>query len=293
MHPAYLFHNQGGGRFVEKAVLSGCGLGPSGARMAGMGVAAADLDGSGRPSLFITNFQNEPNVVFLNRGSLQFAESCNETDLGPPSRPWLGFGAVPIDADLDGNIDLAVANGHVHRTAMDLHGVPYQQPSQLFLGDGRGKFRDASAQAGPGILRARVGRGLAAADYDNDGRPDLAVSSVGEPTGLLRNTTETGNHWISLEIVGDGKASNRNAIGAAVKVEAGGSSRQFWIVGGGSYLSASHRRLLVGLGGAGQADRVAVRFPSGRTQVYTGLTAGRWWRLVEGVDAAQDGRPMR
>ena len=134
---------------------------------------------------------------------------------------------------------------------------------------------------------------MAAADYDNDGRPDLAVFAVGEPVGLLRNTTETRHHWISLEIIGDGKASNRNAIGAAVKIEAGGRSRQFWIAGGGSFLSASDRRLLVGLGNVDRADRVTVRFPSGRVQVYSGLKAGRWWRLVEGVDAAQDGRPKQ
>src|SRR5262245_42344489 len=117
MHPAYLFHNQGGGRFAEKAILSGCGFGPNGNRIAGMGVVAADLDETGRPSLFVTNFQNEPNVLFLNRGGLFFQEKSVASGLGPPSLNRLGFGAVMLDADLDGRPDLAAANGHVHRVA--------------------------------------------------------------------------------------------------------------------------------------------------------------------------------
>jgi hypothetical protein len=293
MHPAYLFHNQGGGKFVEKALPSGCGLGPAGARVAGMGVVAADLDGSGRPSLFVTNFQKEPNVLFRNRGGLRFEEASGPSGLGPPSLSKLGFGTVPLDADLDGTTDLAIANGHVHRTAPELFGVPYAQEAQLFLGDGRGKFRDVSAGTGPDFSKPRVGRGLAAADFDNDGRPDLALSGVGEPVALLRNATPTENAWVSLDIVGDGVKSNRNAVGAVVSVEAGGRTQTFFVVGGGSYLSASDRRLLVGLGAAAKVSKVTVRFPSGRRQVYENLPARTWWRLLEGKDAPEPVAPLR
>lgn len=287
MHPAYLFHNQGGGRFIEKSLLSGCALGPHGGRIAGMGVVAGDLDGSGRPSLFVTNFQNEPNILFLNRGKLRFEEASTESSLGPPSRPRLGFGTVLLDANLDGLPDLAVVNGHVHRTALELHGVPYAQEAQLFLGAEKGTYREVSDAAGPALLKPRVGRGLAMADFDNDGMPDLALSGVGEPLLLLRNATKTDHAWVRLEIVGDGKKSNRNAIGASVIIEADGKEQHHFVTGGGSYLSASERRLLIGLGKRSQIDRVTVRFPSGTRQTYSNLTPGSTWQLCEGKDQAQ------
>jgi hypothetical protein len=117
MRPQYLFHNQGGGRFVEKAVLCGSGLGPGGSDIAGMGVEAGDIDGSGRPALFVTNFQDQPNILYLNRGKMRFEEWSNPSGLGPPSVNRLGFGTVFVDADLDGHLDVAVANGHVNRHA--------------------------------------------------------------------------------------------------------------------------------------------------------------------------------
>jgi hypothetical protein len=291
MFAAYLFHNRtppgGPITLVERAELSGCGLGPNGAWMSGMCAEAADVDGTGRPALFVTNFQDQPNVLFLNKGGLRFAEASGPSGLGGPSRSKLGFGAVFLDADLDTHLDLAVANGHVFRTAPELFNVPYAQETQLFLGDGRGKFRDATKTAGPDFAAPRVGRGLARADFDNDGRPDVCLSAVGGPVALFWNVTDTANGWIGLDVVGDGKASNRNAIGATVTIESGGQTRTHFVVGGGSYLSASDRRLNVGLGAAAQADRVSVRWPSGKTQEYRGLAGGRYWRLREGQpDAA-------
>jgi hypothetical protein len=288
LHPAYLFQNKGGGAFEEVALPSGAGLGAGGVRMAGMCAEAADVDGSGRPSLFVTNFQTSPNTLFLNRGGLRFADATTASGLGPPSLARLGFGAAFLDADLDGSPDLAVANGHVQRAARELYGVPYAQEMQLFLGDSRGKFRDASSTAGADFLRPRVGRGVARCDFDNDGKPDLAVSGVGEPVALLRNVTDTANAWVSLELIGDGKASNRNAVGAVVRVEWGGNVRTHFVTGGGSYLSAHDRRLAVGLGpGTGKLDRVAVRWPSGREQEFRDLSAGTFWRLHEGRPEAE------
>lgn len=281
--PAYLFRNKGKGMFDEVALPSGSGLGPGGARMSGMGVEAGDLDGSGRPSLFITNFQNVPNVVFFNRGGLRFIDATTISGLGPPSLMTLGFGTALLDADLDGNIDIAVANGHVQRSAPEILRAPYAQSAQLFLGNGQGKFRDASTTAGRDFLVPRVGRGLARCDFDNDGKPDLVLSGVGEPTVLLRNITNTTNAWISLELIGDGKTSNRNAIGAVVQVQWADHVRTHFITGGGSYLSAHDRRLALGLGpDTTKLDRVTVRWPSGRTQEFSDLAAGAFWRLHEG-----------
>jgi hypothetical protein len=152
----------------------------------------------------------------------------------------------------------------------------------LFLGDGRGKFRDISAVAGPYFRDPRVGRGVAVADYDNDGRPDVAFSHVGGPVALIHNLTETPNAWLRLELVGDGVKSNRNAIGAKVEVEAGGVKQTHFVFGGGSYLSASDRRLLIGLGSAGKADKVVVVWPSGRRQEFRDLPGRRGYRLFEG-----------
>jgi hypothetical protein len=290
--PAYLFHNQGNGRFIEKALLNGCGLGPHGQELAGMGVDAGDIDGTGRLSLFVTNFQDRPKVLFRNRGNLIFQEWSGPSGLAKAGMDRLAFGTVFFDADLDGKLDLAIANGHVDRTVPELGHRPFAQEAQLFLGDGRGHFRDVSRQAGPYFRVQLVGRGVACADYNNDGKPDLAFSHNGGPAVLLKNCTDTANGWIQLELIGDsqgrfGKKSNRNAIGARVEIESAGGRQVRIVRGGGSYLSESERRLLVGLGTAERADRITVLWPSGRKQVYSDLAGRTWWRLHEGQPEAE------
>jgi hypothetical protein len=282
----YLFHNQGNGKFIEKGLLSGCGLGPIGQPVSGMGVEAFDADGSGRPSLFVTNFQNEPNVLYRNRGSVRFEEIGAQAGLARPSIDRLGFGVVMIDANLDGKPDLVVANGHIHRQAEEVYRAPYAQLAQLFLGVGDGKFRDASQRAGTYFRQPKVGRGLAWADYDNDGKPDLAFTHVSGPPALLHNETQTSSQWLGLVLVGDGKKSNRNAIGSRVEIDTTVGKQVRFVNGGGSYLSASDRRVLAGLGPADRAT-VTVRWPSGKEQVYSQLKAGNYWKLTEGREAAE------
>ena len=244
--------------------------------------------GTGRPSLFVTNFQDSPNMLFLNRGSMLFDDASYRSGIGGPSITKLGFGACATDVNLDGRPDLAIANGHVQRVAREVYGVPYAQPCQLFLNEGAGKFRDASAEAGADFQKPRVGRGLAAADFDHDGLPDLALSGVGEPVALLRNRSPTTNNWISLQLEGDGKASNRNAIGAVIQAIVEGSTQTHFLIGGGSYLSASDRRVNLGLGAAAQVKRLTVRWPSGRSQEYRQLAARKHYRLIEGKDFAEE-----
>lgn len=287
MKPQYLFHNQGGGRFVEKGLLSGCALGPSGRPVAGMGVAAGDVDGSGRPSLFVTNFQNEPNLLYRNRGDLLFTESSTLSGLGIPSVSRLGFGTSLCDVDLDGRLDIAVANGHIHRNAQELYSAPFAQKAQLFLGDGKGRYRDVSPHAGAYFRADHVGRGLAASDFDRDGRPDLVFGHCGGPIVILQNRTETANSWLALELMGDGKRSNRNAIGARVEVWCGQSRQVRFLNGGGSYLSANERRLLVGLGENRTACRIKVRWPSGQEQEFPEVNVRHAWRLREGKPQAE------
>jgi hypothetical protein len=284
MKPQYLFHNQGAGKFVEKGLLSGSAVGPGGWSVAGMGVEAFDHDGSGRPSLFVTNFHTQPNVLYRNLGGLRFRESGTEAGLSFTSIDRLGFGTAAVDADLDGRPDLAVANGHIHRHADAVYKAPYAQLAQLFVGEAGGRFRDHSDGAGAYFRTPRVGRGLAWADFDNDGKPDLAFSHVGGPPALLHNRTTTGHAWLGLELIGDGKRSNRNAIGARVEIETDSGKQVRYIVGGGSYLSASERRILAGMGTADRAKRVTVRWPSGKEQTFADVPARRWWRLTEGKE---------
>jgi hypothetical protein len=293
MKPAYLFHNLGGGRFAECGFTSGAALTGHGRLIAGMGIAVGDLDGSGRPSLVVTNFQNEGSAVFLNLGGMRFREWSHPCGLGPASLKRLGFGIDLFDPDLDGNPDVAIANGHVVRNAPSVYKAPFEQEAQLFLGDGKGRFREVSERVGAYFREKRVGRGLAVADFDNDGRPDLAVSHNAGPVKLLRNATEGANRWLRMELAGDGKRSNRNAIGTRVEVEAGGRTQVRFVHGGGSYLSASDRRLVVGLGSASRADRVTVTWPSGEKQEFRGLEAGRGWRLTQGTEPPEPATPRK
>lgn len=287
MKPAYLLHNQGGGKFVEKAELAGCAMQPNGRLIAGMGIAVGDYDETGRPSLFVTNFQKEPNMLFLNRGKMFFQEWSYPSGLVSGGLYRLAFGTETFDADLDGQLDIAIANGHITRHAKEVFGDPFKQESRLFMGSGKAHFKDVSAQAGPYFLEKHVARGIACADYNNDGKPDLVFTNNGERLALLRNDTATDNRWLRLELEGDGKKSNRNAIGAKVEIEVAGRKLVRFIHGGGSYLSASERRLLVGLGGADRADRVTVRWPSGRVQHFGPLQGNAGYLLREGMETTQ------
>src|SRR5262249_7742485 len=150
---------------------------------------------------FVTNFHNLPNVLYRNAGRLLFHDWTQRSGLDAPSLDRLGFGTVFCDVDLDGRLDVAVANGHVSRNSGEVFRAPFAQEAQLFLGLGAGRFRDISARSGSYFRERRVGRGLAWADYDNDGKPDLAFSHNGGPVALLHNQTGTANHWIRLELV--------------------------------------------------------------------------------------------
>ena len=282
---AYLFKNLGGGKFADGGLLSGAGLDMNGRFMAGMGIAVGDYDGTGRPSLVVSNYQDEPTMVFRNQGKMAFKEWSHASGIGPATRKRLGFGIDQLDADLDGNLDIAAANGHVYRNAQAIYGYPQGQEAQLFLGDGQCRFRDVSDTAGSYFREKLIGRGLAVADYNNDGLPDLAFSHNSGPLKLLRNATPTANRWVRLDLVGNGTTSNRNAVGARVEVEAGGRTLVRFVHGGGTYLSASDRRIVVGLGTADAVPRVTVVWPDGQREVFRDLAVGRGWRLTQGKAA--------
>ena len=216
---------------------------------------------------------------------MNFQESSTPSGLAR-SKEHLAFGAVAFDADLDGQLDLAIANGHVTRHAKEIFGDTFKQEARLFLGEGKARFREVTKQASPFFHEKRLGRGVACADFNNDGKPDLIITHNADRPVLLRNDTKNNNRWLRLTLEGDGKKSNRNAIGARVEVELAGRKQVHHIIGGGSYLSASERRLLIGLGLAPQADRVTVRWPSGSVQTFGPLQGNAGYLLREGVATA-------
>jgi hypothetical protein len=211
----------------------------------------------------------------------------------------VGWGTCFFDADGDGNLDIFVANGHIYRNAdvmvernEDGRAQSFQQPAQLFRGNGKGTFQNVSRQVGEYFLQPHVGRGAAQGDYDNDGKPDIAVNHCGDPAALLHNETPTPNHWIRLLLEGsrylNPKGSNRDAIGARVTLRVGDRTMVRHVKGGGSYLSSPDRRLLIGLGPAQRVDKVEVRWPNADATVqrFGPLEADQSYKLTEGAPAA-------
>ncbi|MCS6776196.1 MAG: CRTAC1 family protein [Chloroherpetonaceae bacterium] len=265
--PNFLFHNQGDGTFLDIGMEAGIALSDQGTSRAGMGIDAADVLNRGQFDILITNFAGEQVALYRRapEGSGLFLDVAAQAGVGVPSQRYLGFGAFFFDYDLDGWPDIFVANGHIHDDIEGRElGVTYEEPCLLFRNLGQGRFMDVSALSGPALTVRRVGRAAACGDYDNDGDLDvLVVSNRGRPA-LMRNDNRTGNGWIRLAL--RGKTSNRNAIGARVRVTAGGVTQTQEVRSGGSYLAASDRRLLFGLGRALRVDSVEIRWPGGRVQ---------------------------
>ena len=239
----FFLRNLGGFHFIEQGQESGLAANATGGYQAGMGVACADFDGDGRLDLAVTNFYGESTTLYQNLGRGLFTDRTAVAGLGAPTRFLLGFGLTAVDANNDGFPDLAQANGHV----ADFRPMtPYAMPAQLFLGDENGRFVDVSEQAGPPWKSPRLGRGLAAGDFDNDGRIDLLLVADNAPLTLLHNQSANQNHFLVIAL--EGTSSNRDGVGAQVAVTAAGKTRIAARFGGGSYLSASDHRLFFGLG---------------------------------------------
>jgi hypothetical protein len=272
----FFFHNEGGFRFREIAEESGLATNADGGYLAGMGVACGDLDGDGRIDLAVTNFYGEATTFYRNLGSGQFAEETAAVGLATASRYLLGFGTSFLDANNDGSLDLATANGHVN----DLRPhVPFTMPSQLLLGQAGSRLRDVSAQAGEPWSVLRVGRGLAAGDVDNDGKLDLLIVSEGQRLAYFHNEGPAA-HFLTLKL--EGTTSNREAIGAKVAVTSAGRRQVAQRYGGGSFLSACDPRLHFGLGSATRIETVEIRWPSGRIDHLVGLAADTGYLVREG-----------
>ena len=279
--------NNRDGTFAERAGLAGVAYGQDGQMEAGMGVDWGDYNGDGVLDLTVTNFQAEPNALYRGEGSF-FSVATFAAGIGLPSLPFLGFGTQFFDPDLDGDLDLFAANGHVLDNVHDIdQSTSYGQRNLLFRNDG-GRFAEISTAAGPGFSLERVSRGSATGDYDGDGDPDLLIFNSGQPLSLLRNDQGEANHWITIRLVGTN--GNPNGIGARLTATSGDLIQTRELRGSRSYLSQSQLHICLGLGKRPQLDALEVRWPSGRTERFGPFAANQDIALVEGegVSAASD-----
>ncbi len=276
----FMFLNRGGLRFEETALMAGVAAGAEGAYQAGMGVAAADLDGDGRLDLLVTNLYGEGTTLHHNLGQGLFTDQSTASGILPATRYLLGFGIAVFDTSNDGRPDVVITNGNVN----DFRPFyPFAMPSRLYEGRPGGRLVDVSDRSGPPWVVPRLGRGLAAGDLDNDGRVDFLVIAQDGPLAYFHDRTDRGGHFVTFRL--EGTASNRDGVGARVVVTAAGLRQVGQRVGGGSYLSACDGRLHFGLGASTSVDSVEVRWPSGRLDRWTNLAADTGYRLREG-DAA-------
>ena len=279
--PNKLYRNMRDGKFKEIAMEVGIAFSEDGKARGGMGIDAADYDNSGRQSVVISNFDNEMLALFHNGAGGAFSDLSPRSDIGRATRHSLGFGCFFFDATLDGRLDLLVVNGHIDDTVHDFAGkTAYAQRPQLFLQDAAGRFRDVAAEVGGGFVDAKVGRGAAYGDFDNDGDLDVLVTTNGGRAFLYRNDLANGNRSLRLKLIGT--KSNRDAIGARVEVHVGATMMSRMVKSGSSYLSQSELPLTFGMGHSEKAERVVIYWPSGRTDELRDLKPGRQWTVQEG-----------
>jgi len=279
--PKFLYKNLGNGKFTDIGLESGTAVSEDGSEQASMGIAVGDYLHTGRPSLYVTNFSDENDLLYRNDGNWNFNDVSYPSGVALPSLPFVKWGVAFVDLDNDGWLDLITVTGHVYPQVDSLpSGATYREPKQLRMNQKDGNFCDASDQAGPALQEKRVGRGLAVADLFNDGNMDVVVGELDGAPMILKNHGVPGRHWVSFELAGT--KSNRLAIGARLKLTAGGMTQTDEIHSGGSYLSQSDLRVHFGLGSASKIDRVEIFWPSGKTDTLTNLDADQFYSVLEG-----------
>jgi hypothetical protein len=278
--PNKLYINNKNGTFTEKAVMSGVGFSETGVARAGMGTDAADYDHTGYPSILVSNFSNQMLALYHNEGNGLFVDEAPHSEIGRASLLTLGFGCFFFDYDNDGWPDIFVANGHIQRDIQNVQRqVHYAESPLLFHNLGGGKFADVTSQMGAAFNLPRVARGAAYADVFNNGRLDILLSTNSGPAALFRNEGGA-NHSLRIKLVG--VKSNRDGIGAEVRLTAGGMTQDKMLTSGSSYLSSSELVLTFGLGENAKADEIEIRWPSGQVDHLKNVAAGQTITVKEG-----------
>ncbi len=286
-----LWLNRGDGTFEDGAENAGLAVNGDGSPEANMGIAYGDTDGDTRPDVAITHFFGERTTLWRScddpAGVANYRDATAEAGLLADTRNLTGWGTVFADFDLDGKLDMVATNGHIRREPSQVY--PYENPPILFHNRGRGRFANVGATAGQYFRSVRIGRGLACGDLDDDGDLDLVIVHHDAPSVVLWNETRRRGNWLMVRL--RGQAPNRDAVGARLSARVGPDTQVRTVDGGGSYLSASDRRVHFGLGPATCVDRLEVRWPSGRVEVRSRIPANSTIEWCEPDGPANGDRP--
>jgi hypothetical protein len=288
--PNYLYHNNRNGTFSEVGMLSGISLSGDGTQLGNMGVDFADYDHSGRFSLFITTFQEQPKALWRNMGANGFEDISWPSGIGRPSYADVCWGTSFFDMANTGWLDLLIACGHVYPQMDSLENNPhYRQPIFLERNNRDGTFDEVSKEAGLVDLPLKSRRGAAFGDIFNTGNIDVVLVNVGEPPTLLVNQNAAPNHRVLFKLIGT--KSNRAAIGARVTIQSAGVRQIAEVRGGNSYLSQNDLRLHFGLGKSTKIDAVEIRWPNGKVESLENVSADSIYTIVEG-SGIRDTKPL-
>lgn len=278
--PNKLYRNNRNGSFTDQALTAGVAFGEDGVARGAMGVDARDYDRSGRPHLLVGNFSNQMLGLYHNEGRGLFVDEAPSSTVGRSSLLSLAFGVFFFDYDLDGHPDIFAANGHIEEEIGRVQPkVQYRQAPLLFRNLGGGKFEDVTARMGAEFNRPIVARGAAYADYDRDGDLDILMTTNHGPAYLFRNEGGNRSNWITLRLAGT--KSNRDAIGAMVRVTTAGGTQSNWVKSGSSYCSQSELPLTFGLGAEKAIQRIEIEWPSGGRKILNNVPAGQYLTVTE------------
>ena len=286
VHPNLLWINDGG-NFKEIAQTSGSAYSEIGKEQGSMGVDFSDVDGNDLLDIVVTNFQDEPTALYSQTDKLLFNETSDAIGIGEAARQKLSFGIDFFDADNDGDEDLLVANGHIEDNIdKNSDSVSFPQQNTLYENAGEGKFVDISNGSGEALQDKQVSRGLAVADFDNDGDLDFVIANNGGTAQIAFNETKDIGSFVGLTLEGIDK-TNRNAIGTRLVAKIGDKTIERQIMGSQSYLSISDFRVLFGLGKATKIDELEVHWLGGETQTLKDINAGKYYYLKQGSDLSE------
>tara|TARA_R110002072_G_scaffold302978_1_gene490649 strand:- start:68869 stop:71952 length:3084 start_codon:yes stop_codon:yes gene_type:complete len=271
--------------YSDVALSAGLAFSADGKSQACMGIAAADLIGNGKPDLFVTNFYNESNALYQNRGELSFYDAAAESGIQAPSIRMLGFGTQAFDADLDGDMDIVVVNGDIDD--FEAIGRPFRMRPQLFVNDGTGRFQETTSRNGNDFFfskSARCGRSLAKLDWNGDGKMDFVVSNLGEPAALITNRSESEANGVTVKLVATG--SHRDAIGTVVSLQLSDRERFYQLSAGDGYQASNQRILVLTTHQAEHDVELRVAWPDGSTSEMTIPETDRRCVVVQGLKPA-------